>query len=125
MAYARMQSPQCSIFITLDRKGIGYPIKIHGWENLEAITFLCELNQILHEQHPGVLIVAEESTAWPMISRLTYLGGLGFSMKWNMGWMNDTLAYMDKDPIYRYYHHDVLTFGLLRFRRKLRPPFIS
>jgi len=95
------------------QEGDWLPNKYGGRENLEALDFLRELNQILHAQHPGVLIIAEESTSWPMVSRPTYLGGLGFSMKWNMGWMNDTLSYMVKDPIYRHYHHDALTFGLL------------
>jgi len=89
------------------------PNKYGGNENLEAVEFLRQLNTVTHEQHPGTLMVAEESTAWPAVSRPTYLGGLGFSMKWNMGWMHDTLSYMSKDPIYRHYHHDQLTFGLL------------
>jgi 1,4-alpha-glucan branching enzyme len=89
------------------------PNKYGGRENLEAVDFLRELNSVTHDQHPGTLMIAEESTAWPAVSRPTYLGGLGFSMKWNMGWMHDTLSYMSKDPVYRHYHHDVLTFGLL------------
>jgi 1,4-alpha-glucan branching enzyme len=89
------------------------PNKYGGRENLEAVDFLRELNTVTHERHPGSLMIAEESTAWPQVSRPTYLGGLGFSMKWNMGWMHDTLSYMEKDPVYRHYHHDVLTFGLL------------
>lgn len=84
-----------------------------GRENLEAVDFLRHLNSVTHEQFPGTLIVAEESTAWPQVSRPTWLGGLGFSMKWNMGWMHDTLSYMSKDPVFRHYHHDMLTFGLL------------
>ncbi len=82
-----------------------------GNENLEAIEFLRQLNQLTHEQHPGSVTLAEESTSWPMVSRPIWLGGLGFSMKWNMGWMNDTLAYMEEDPIHRKYHHDKLTFS--------------
>ena len=89
------------------------PNKYGGNENLEAVDFIRQLNTVTHEQHPGTLMIAEESTAWPAVSRPTYLGGLGFSMKWNMGWMHDTLSYMEKDPIYRHYHHDLLTFGLL------------
>ncbi|EXJ17079.1 1,4-alpha-glucan branching protein GlgB [Imhoffiella purpurea] len=89
------------------------PNKYGGNENLEAVDFIRELNSVTHEQHPGSLMIAEESTAWPAVSRPTYLGGLGFSMKWNMGWMHDTLSYMQKDPIYRHFHHDLLTFGLL------------
>jgi 1,4-alpha-glucan branching enzyme len=84
-----------------------------GNENLEAIDFLRELNRVTHERHPGVIIAAEESTAWPQVTRPTWVGGLGFSMKWNMGWMHDTLVYMSKDPVHRHYHHDQLTFGLL------------
>ncbi len=89
------------------------PNKYGGNENLEAVDFIRQLNSVTHEQHPGSLMIAEESTAWPAVSRPTYLGGLGFSMKWNMGWMHDTLSYMQKDPIYRHFHHDLLTFGLL------------
>jgi 1,4-alpha-glucan branching enzyme len=84
-----------------------------GRENLEAIDFLKELNIQCHGQFPGVLTIAEESTAWPSVSRPTYLGGLGFSLKWNMGWMNDTRAYMAHDPVHRRYHHDELTFSLI------------
>ncbi|MAT66762.1 MAG: 1,4-alpha-glucan branching enzyme [Gammaproteobacteria bacterium] len=84
-----------------------------GNENLEAIEFLRELNQVTHGQHPGTLMIAEESTAWPQVTRPVWVGGLGFSMKWNMGWMHDTLLYMSKDPVHRHYHHDQLTFGLL------------
>ena len=84
-----------------------------GNENLEAIAFLREMNQVLQSRHPGVLTVAEESTAWPQVTRPPWVGGLGFSLKWNMGWMHDTLLYMSKDPIHRHFHHDQLTFGLL------------
>jgi 1,4-alpha-glucan branching enzyme len=80
---------------------------------LEAIDFLKKFNELAHGEFPGVLTIAEESTAWPMVSRPTYLGGLGFSLKWNMGWMHDTLEYMSKDPIYRKHHHNNLTFSLL------------
>jgi len=89
------------------------PNQYGGRENLEAVDFLRELNSVTHDLHPGTLMIAEESTAWPQVSRPTWLGGLGFSMKWNMGWMHDTLSYMSKDPVYRHYHHDLLTFGLL------------
>jgi len=84
-----------------------------GRENLEAIHFLREMNRTVHANFPGVLTIAEESTAWPMVSRPLELGGLGFSMKWNMGWMNDSLAYIEADPVYRKYNHDKLTFGQL------------
>ncbi|HKJ23068.1 MAG TPA: 1,4-alpha-glucan branching protein GlgB [Gammaproteobacteria bacterium] len=95
------------------REGDWLPNMYGGNENLEAITFLRELNQITHSQHPGTYIIAEESTSWPMVSRPTWVGGLGFSMKWNMGWMHDTLEYMTLDPIYRHYHHDQLTFSMV------------
>jgi 1,4-alpha-glucan branching enzyme len=84
-----------------------------GNENLEAIEFLRELNTVTHQQLPGTLVIAEESTAWPQVTRPVNLGGLGFSMKWNMGWMHDTLSYMQKNPVHRHYHHNQLTFGLL------------
>lgn len=87
---------------------------IHGGnENLEAISFLRELNTVTHREVPGTLIMAEESTAWPQVTRPVELGGLGFSMKWNMGWMHDILQYFSQEPIHRRYHHDKLTFGLL------------
>lgn len=89
------------------------PNKYGGNENLEAVDFLRQLNEVTHGQQPGILMIAEESTAWPSVSRPTFAGGLGFTMKWNMGWMHDTLAYFSKDPVYRHYHHDLLTFGLL------------
>jgi 1,4-alpha-glucan branching enzyme len=89
------------------------PNKYGGRENLEAVDFFRELNVMTHERFPGTLTLAEESTSWPMVSRPTYLGGLGFSMKWNMGWMNDSLKYIQQDPVHRRYHHNMLTFGQL------------
>jgi 1,4-alpha-glucan branching enzyme len=89
------------------------PNRYGGNENLEAIDFLKRFNETVHLQHPGVLTIAEESTAWTGVSRPTYLGGLGFSLKWNMGWMNDTLRYFEKDPVYRKYEHGLLTFSLI------------
>lgn len=89
------------------------PNQYGGNENLDAIHFIRRLNEKVHQQFPGVLMMAEESTAWPQVSRPVYLGGLGFSMKWNMGWMNDTLRYISLDPIHRTYHHEHLTFSLL------------
>jgi 1,4-alpha-glucan branching enzyme len=89
------------------------PNKYGGNENLEAIDFLRDLNSVTHDQHPGTVIMAEESTSWPQVTRPTWTGGLGFSMKWNMGWMHDILSYMQKDPIHRTHHHDQLTFGML------------
>jgi 1,4-alpha-glucan branching enzyme len=87
--------------------------KYGGRENLEAIAFLRRLNEAVYRQKPDVQTMAEESTAWPMVSRPTYIGGLGFGLKWDMGWMHDTLEYMTKDPIYRKYHHNSLTFRLI------------
>jgi 1,4-alpha-glucan branching enzyme len=84
-----------------------------GRENFEAIAFLRELNTVVHDQFPGCLVIAEESTSWPQVSRPVDTGGLGFSMKWNMGWMHDTLDYFKLDPVHRRYHHDKLTFGQL------------
>ncbi|MEZ5507092.1 MAG: 1,4-alpha-glucan branching protein GlgB [Gammaproteobacteria bacterium] len=89
------------------------PNQYGGNENLDAIHFIRRTNEVVHQAFPGVLMVAEESTAWPQVSRPVYLGGLGFSMKWNMGWMNDTLSYFSQDPVHRQYHHDKLTFSLL------------
>ncbi len=94
-------------------EGEWIPNRYGGRENLESIEFLKHLNCVLHERHPGVLTIAEESTAWPGVSRPTYVGGLGFSLKWNMGWMHDILEFFSKDPIYRSYHHDFLTFAML------------
>ncbi len=89
------------------------PNRYGGKENIEAIEFIQQLNYECHVRFPGVLTIAEESTAWTGVSRPTYLGGLGFSMKWNMGWMNDTLSYFSKDGVFRKYHHQNLTFSLL------------
>ena len=89
------------------------PNQYGGNENLEAIHFIRRTNEKVHQDFPGVLMMAEESTAWPQVSRPVYLGGLGFSMKWNMGWMNDTLRYVSFDPVHRTYHHENLTFSLL------------
>lgn len=89
------------------------PNQYGGRENLEALSFIRELNTVVHELHPGALTIAEESTAWPMVSRPVDMGGLGFSMKWNMGWMNDNLAYIEEEPIHRKYHHQHLTFSQL------------
>lgn len=88
------------------------PNKYGGRENLAAIELLRELNKAAYEEFPDVQTIAEESTSWPMVSRPVYLGGLGFGLKWNMGWMNDTLRYMEMDPIYRKFHHNLLTFAL-------------
>jgi 1,4-alpha-glucan branching enzyme len=87
------------------------PNQFGGNENLEAIAFLKRLNEVTHGSCPGTVTIAEESTAWPQVSRPTYSGGLGFTFKWNMGWMHDTLKYMTKDPVHRQFHHNLLTFG--------------
>ena len=110
----RVDAVAAMIYLDYSRKaGDWVPNVFGGRENLEAIDFLRRLNEMVHREFPGALTIAEESTAWPMVSRPTHLGGLGFSMKWNMGWMNDTLSYMAKDPIHRRYSHDRLTFGQL------------
>jgi 1,4-alpha-glucan branching enzyme len=94
-------------------EGQWVPNKFGGRENLDAIDFMRELNALTHGQHKGSLTVAEESTSFPSVSSPAYLGGLGFTYKWNMGWMNDTLEYVKHDPIFRRYHHSLLTFSLL------------
>ena len=88
------------------------PNEYGGRENIEAIAFLRQLNDAVHETHPGVAMIAEESTAWPMVSRHTYIGGLGFDMKWDLGWMHDTLGYLKLDPVHRRFHHNALTFRM-------------
>jgi 1,4-alpha-glucan branching enzyme len=95
------------------REGEWVPNEFGGREDLDAVAFLKELNELIHARAPGVIAVAEESTAWPGVSRPTYLGGLGFGFKWNMGWMHDTLEYFTKDPVYRRYSHHQLTFSLM------------
>ncbi|HKX10906.1 MAG TPA: 1,4-alpha-glucan branching protein GlgB [Stellaceae bacterium] len=95
------------------RAGEWIPNAYGGNENLDAIAFLKRMNEITFREQPGITTVAEESTAWPAVSRPTYLGGLGFGFKWNMGWMHDTLRYMSLDPIHRRWHHNDITFGLL------------
>jgi len=95
------------------REGEWMTNHLGGRENLAAVAFLCELNEVAHGAHPGTMIIAEESTAWPAVSRPTYAGGLGFGLKWNMGWMHDTLVYFSHDPVHRQHHHHQLTFGLL------------
>jgi 1,4-alpha-glucan branching enzyme len=108
----RVDAVASMLYLDYSRKaGEWLPNKFGGRENLEAIEFLKSLNAMVHAEFPGALTIAEESTAWPMVSRPTYVGGLGFSMKWNMGWMNDSLRYFHRDPVYRRWHHDELTFG--------------
>jgi 1,4-alpha-glucan branching enzyme len=89
------------------------PNALGGNENLEAVSFLQEVNSVCYRRAPGITMVAEESTAWPGVTRPVHLGGLGFGMKWNMGWMHDTLAYLARDPVFRHYHHNELTFSLI------------
>ncbi|MBW2453648.1 MAG: 1,4-alpha-glucan branching protein GlgB [Deltaproteobacteria bacterium] len=96
-----------------ERPGDWAPNEHGGRENLEAITFLRELNDAVHDRFPGAMVIAEESTAWPGVTHPTAAGGLGFDFKWNMGWMHDTLDYFTQDPVFRSYHHQRLTFGLL------------
>ena len=95
------------------KPGEWIPNEHGGRENLEAIALLRRLNEEVYRAHPGVAMIAEESTAWPMVSRPTYVGGLGFSLKWDMGWMHDTLSYMARDPVHRRYHHNELTFRMI------------
>ena len=110
----RVDAVASMLYLDYSREeGEWIPNEYGGRENLGAISFLRSMNEAVHTNFPGVLTVAEESTAWPMVSRPPYMGGLGFSLKWNMGWMHDTLNYMQKDPVYRRYHHNDMTFSLL------------
>lgn len=110
----RVDAVASMLYLDYGRQGGDWvPNQYGGRENLEAINFLRRFNEVVFAECPDVLTIAEESTAWPMVSRPTYLGGLGFSLKWNMGWMHDMLDYIEKDPIYRTYHHNKLTFGMM------------
>ncbi len=110
----RVDAVASMLYLDYSRKeGEWVPNRHGGRENLEAVSFLQEFNTLMHGRHPGVLTIAEESTAWPGVSRPVYVGGLGFGHKWNMGWMHDTLEYFSKDSIHRRFHHHLLTFGLL------------
>ncbi len=108
----RVDAVASMLYLDYSRKhGEWLPNQYGGRENIEAIHFLREMNTEVHGRFPGVLTIAEESTAWPAVSRPVELGGLGFSMKWNMGWMNDSLSYIEKDPVYRKFQHNQLTFS--------------
>ncbi len=110
----RVDAVASMLYLDYSRKpGEWLPNQFGGRENLEALAFLRRLNEVVYAESKGAITIAEESTAWPMVSRPTYLGGVGFGYKWNMGWMHDTLLYMARDPAHRRYHHDNLTFGLL------------
>jgi 1,4-alpha-glucan branching enzyme len=110
----RVDAVSSMLYLDFGRKdGEWIPNEYGGNENLPAVSFLQEFNAVMHQEIPGVMTIAEESTAWPMVSRPTYLGGLGFTLKWNMGWMHDTLEYIAKNPVYRRFHHHNLTFSLM------------
>ncbi len=110
----RVDAVASMLYLNYSRKeGEWIPNVFGGKENLDAISFIKGFNELAHQHHPGVLTIAEESTSWPMVSRPTYVGGLGFSLKWNMGWMHDMLQFFSTDPIFRRYHHSNLTFSLL------------
>ena len=110
----RVDAVASMLYLDYSRKaGEWVPNQFGGREDLDAVAFLKELNELMHAREPGVISAAEESTAWPGVSRPTYLGGLGFGLKWNMGWMHDTLGYFQHDPIHRRFHHHELTFSLV------------
>jgi len=110
----RVDAVASMVYLDFARQpGEWVPNQFGGRENLEAVDFLRHLNEQVYASYPSAVTIAEESSAWPMVSRPTYLGGLGFGLKWDMGWMNDTLTYMRHDPIHRKFHHDALTFRML------------
>ncbi|MGC0363211.1 1,4-alpha-glucan branching enzyme [Rhodococcus sp. 27YEA15] len=110
----RVDAVASMLYLDYSRPDGGWVPNIHGGrENLEAVTFLQEMNATVHKKHRGVVTIAEESTAWPGVTRATNVGGLGFTMKWNMGWMHDTLGFLGHDPVHRSYHHHEITFSLM------------
>jgi 1,4-alpha-glucan branching enzyme len=110
----RVDAVASMLYLDYSRKaGEWIPNRHGGRENLEAISLLRQVNEAAYTQHPDAVTIAEESTAWPMVSRPTYVGGLGFGLKWDMGWMHDTLLYLSKDPVHRRYHHNTITFRML------------
>ncbi|MFI2840772.1 MULTISPECIES: 1,4-alpha-glucan branching protein GlgB [Mycolicibacterium] len=110
----RVDAVASMLYLDYSRPADGWTPNIYGGrENLEAVQFLQEMNATVHKVSPGIVTIAEESTSWPGVTRPTNLGGLGFSMKWNMGWMNDTLEFIKRDPIHRSYHHHEITFSML------------
>jgi len=110
----RVDAVASMLYLDYSRKaGEWIPNEYGGRENLEAISLLRSLNEVVYQNYPDAQTIAEESTAWPMVSRPTYVGGLGFGLKWDMGWMHDSLAYLALDPAYRKYHHNLLTFRML------------
>ncbi len=110
----RVDAVASMLYLDYSREpGEWVPNQFGGREDLDAVSFLKELNEVVYGREPGVISAAEESTAWPGVSRPTYLGGLGFGFKWNMGWMHDTLSYFQQDPVYRRYHHHELTFSMM------------
>ena len=110
----RVDAVASMLYLDYSRKeGEWLPNQFGGRENLEAVDFLRHFNHVVHTEHPGTITIAEESTAWPLVTRPPYLGGLGFTFKWNMGWMHDTLIYFGRDPVHRKYHQNDLTFAML------------